>query len=61
MWVSRCSTVIGRAGATRSPASFSTVTPANSGMNFETGSSSATAPSSTRIITATLVSGLVIE
>ena len=52
---------IGRSGATRSPPSVSTVTSANAGMNFETGSSSATAPSSTSVITATLVSGFVIE
>ena len=53
--------VIGPPGATRSPSPSRTVTSANAGMNFETGSSSAIAPASTRLITATLVMGFVIE
>ena len=61
MWVSRDWMVIGPSGATRSPSAMSTVTSANSGTNFESGSSSAAFPSSTRIITDTLVTGFVIE
>ena len=53
--------VIGPPGATRSPSSARTVTSANAGMNLDTGSSTAIAPSSTRLITATLVMGFVIE
>ena len=53
--------VIGRSGAARSPSAVRTVTSANSGMNVATGSSSDALPSSTSIIVATLVIGLVIE
>ena len=52
---------MGPSAVTRSPPAPRTLTSANSGTNFETGSSSATLPSSTSIITATLVTGLVIE
>ena len=53
--------VIGRSGATRCSPSVRTMTSPNSGMKRATGSSSATLPSSTSIIVATLVIGFVIE